>query len=229
MMDLAEVSAAIRRIIRAHRAAFQMVRNDQSKLLELAAITGYAEHYRAHDYDVTIANPPGQKSFIIKTSTRGHPWNFSRFVAVRGEEVVELHMNLMVRSAHDKGIYCVDVGVVKAGCIPSSRPAQPWECLSNESLITFAEVKKLVVYPMLLAQFVGIVHEILPKYLAVARRRRTSHPPPTLIALGTFSGNSTSIVGSYRSRKINLQIAENYDIRLARLRNSPLTSPFFAK
>lgn len=228
-MDLAEVRAAIKRVIRTHRAAFQTVANDQAKLLELAAITGYAEHYRSHDYEVSVANPAGRRSFNIKTSTRGDPWNFSRFVAVRDDDAVELHMNLKVRSAHDKGIYCVDVGVVRAGCIPQSRPTGGWECLDNASLVTFAEVKKLVVYPMLLAQFVGIVHEIKPKFLAVARRRKSSHPPPTLIALGHFSGNSTSIVGSYRARKINIQIAENYDMRLARIRGNPDTSPFFAK
>lgn len=228
-MDLAEVKAAIKRAIRAHRAAFQAVANDQAKLLELAAITGYAEHYRSHNYQVTIANPAGSRFFNIKTSTRGDPWNFSRFVAVQGDDAVELHMNLKVRSAHDQGIYCVDVGIVRAGQIPNSKPAALWECLDNRSLISFAEVKKLVVYPMLLAQFVGIVHEIKPKFLAVARRRKSAHPPPTLIALGHFSGNSTSIVSSYRTRGIHLQIAENYDMRLARVRSNPNTSPFLAK
>jgi hypothetical protein len=135
-------------------------------------------------------------------------------------------MNLMVQSAHDPGIYCVDVGIVEASAIPFEKPKIKWLCLDNESLITFAEVKKLVVYPMLLAQFLGIVHEIKPGFLSSFDLDDTAHLAPTLIALGHFSGNASSIVNNYKSRNIYVTIAENYDIRLARVRSGSINSPF---
>ena len=225
-MDLSEVSRAIRRVVRRHKVAFDAIGYDQSKLLELAATTGFAEHYKSHGFGISVVNPRGKGSFTVKTSTNGDPWNFSRIVASRGAEAYEIHMNLKVRSAHDRGVYCVDIGVLPVDLIPAAKPKSAWNCLDNKHLITFAEVKKLVIFPMLLAQFVGIVHEVKPKFLSVQRRRKSPHPPPTLIALGHYSGNSTSIVRAYRSRYIHVLIAENYDVRLARVRAVPNTSPF---
>ena len=225
-MDVVEIRQAIKRVIRYHSAAFSHIGSSQPKLLELAAITGIAEHYKSHGYNVRVVNPKGKRTFSVKTSTRGFPWNFSRIGIVKGSESAELHMNLLIRSAHDDGIYCVDVGVVHSGTIPSTRPSTAWVCLDNSNLLTFAEVKKLVVYPMLLAQFVGIVHEILPAFLHSPASIHPSHPPPILIALGHFSGNSSVIVRNYAARGIRLTIAENYDMRLARVRGGSAGSPF---
>lgn len=226
-MDLAKVQSAIKRVIRKHAQAFQAIGASQSKLLELASITGFAEHYKAQKFVVRVNNPKGKAYFAVKTSTNGDPWNFSYFSATKGDDHVELHMNLKVRSAHDLGIYCVDVGVVRAGVIPKTKPEAKWECLSNSDLASFGEAKKLVVYPMLLAQFIGIVHEIKPAYLNMPNAGAQSHPPPTLIALGHYSGNAKTIVKSYPARGILVNIAENYDVRLAKVRSAGgLTSPF---
>jgi len=226
-MDVAETKQAIRRVIRYHGEAFRAIGTSQPKLLELAAITGLAEHYRSHGFTVAIHNPKGKgRAFLIKTSTRGFPWNFSRISVVKGQESAELHMNLLIRSARDEGIYCVDVGVVRANSIPNKKPSTSWPCLENVHLLTFAEVKKLVVYPMLLAQFLGIVHEIRPEFLTSRGTLDPAHLPPILVALGHFSGNSSSIVRSYVTRGIFLTIAENYDVRLARVRGGATSSPF---
>lgn len=227
-MDLNKIQAAIKRVIRKHSEAFATIGSNQPKLLELASITGFAEHYKAHGFFVRVHNPKGKSYFAMKAGTNGDPWNFSYFSASDGIENVELHMNVKVRSAHDLGMYCVDVGVVKANAIPESKPAEKWECLPNADLVTFGEAKKLVVYPMLLAQFIGIVHEIKPGYLNYLSTSPTDHPPPTLIALGSFSGNSRAIVNAYPARNIRLNIAQNYDVRLARVRGSTAPkSPFY--
>jgi hypothetical protein len=228
-MDLSKIHAAIKRVIKKHSEAFIVIGGSQPKLLELASITGFAEHYKAHSFHVRVHNPKGKSYFAMKAGTNGDPWNFSYFSANDGIENVELHMNVKVRSAHDTGMYCVDVGVVRAGAIPREKPAAKWECLPNPDLVTFGESKKLVVYPMLLAQFIGIVHEIKPGYLNYAVAAPTDHPPPTLIALGSFSGNSRAIVNAYPGRSIKLNIAQNYDVRLARVRGSSTpTSPFYS-
>jgi hypothetical protein len=82
-MDVAEIKKAIKRVIKDHAQAFRDIGFSQPKLLELAAITGLAQHYESHGYTVTVINPKAKKSFAIKTGTRGYPWNFSRIAAVR--------------------------------------------------------------------------------------------------------------------------------------------------
>ncbi|WP_156820557.1 hypothetical protein [Thioalkalivibrio thiocyanodenitrificans] len=121
------------------------------------------------------------------------------------------------------------MGITKPGAVPSQAPRQKWEAAKNETMITFAEVKKLVVYPMLLAQFIGIVHELKPRFLNGRTPRnfiKEDHLFPALASLGNFSGNSSEIVKGYRSRNIRVTIAENFDFRLARVRGRHDLSPF---
>jgi hypothetical protein len=225
-MNIPEVQRAIKRVIKNHRDAFLQIGSNQTELLELGAITGIAEHYRSCGYSLRVSNPNGQRTFMVKKSTRGFPWDFSHIVAERNSLTVELHMNLPVRSACGKGIYCVDVGIVVGNVVPVEKPPNRWECIENQYLITFAEAKKLGVYPMLLAQFLGMVHELKPSFLQTRRGVDSSHLSPILIALKHFSENCQLIVNEYTNRRVFVTIAENYDMRLARVRSGSAATPF---
>lgn len=230
-MNIDAVQQALRDFTKKHRSTFAMVGARQSQLLELAAIVGVDLHYRSNGYNSTIQSPDSSGTFVVKTSTRGHPSKYSSIVFEKDGNVAEAHMNLLVRGARDQGIYCVDVGIVAAGVVPAKVSVkEKWICVPNEALLSFAEVKRLVVYPMLLAQFVGIVHEIRPEFLAApvpAGFGRNLHMPPTLIALGHFSGNSKLIVEAYRGRSVTICIAEDFDIRLALQRRGSTRSPLY--
>jgi len=198
--------------------------------LELGAVIGVQEHYRAGGFDIQITNPHGSSQFVVKTNAKGAPWNYSRICAVRGMHAVDIHMNLTVRGAHDDGIYCVDVGITSPGSVPGGKGKSKWLCLENKHLRSFAEVKRLVVYPMLLAQFVGIVHEIKPRFLRPPTRNgfgRGEHLPPTLIVLGHYSSNSGGIVRSYPKRNLQINVAENFDVRVAWARSEATRSPLY--
>ena len=210
---------------RYHNELYALSQNE-SKALELAGTIAVAEHYRYLGYDIRIENPESSpKTFVVKTSTRGFPWNFSKIRAEKDEEKLEIHSNLSVKGFHDDGIYCVDIGVIRENSIKPDR--KKWLRVDNDALITFGEVKKLVIYPMLLAQFIGIVHEIAPCFLADDPAGRKSEVPPILISLGNFSGNSKSIVGAYKGRKVKVYIANNFDIRLANYRAKKVSTPFY--
>lgn len=229
-MNVDVITRLLTRFARSHRTTFTEISSRQSMQLELGAVIGVQEHYRANGFEVEVINPQGSPQFVVKTSTRGAPWSYSRIRATREQYAVDIHMNLMVRSAHDDGIYCVDVGITSPDSVPSQKPRTKWLCLDNRYLRSFAEVKRLVVYPMLLAQFVGIVHEIKPRFLVPPSRRKyggRDHLPPTLIVLGHFSGNSAEIVRSYRRRNLQINIAESFDVRVAWARNEPTRSPLY--
>lgn len=235
-MNISAVQASINTFLRRHRQSFANISSNQSKALELALIVGVTAHYKSNGYNVAVVNPRRTASvFRIKTSTRGDPWNFSHIRLEQHGHVYEVHANLVVRSAHDQGKYCVDLAVVKGGAVPTETRrvrGGKWEVLDNSDLVTFGEVKKLVVYPMLLAQFIGIVHEIKPVFLYGNRLprgfRKGKHLPPVLASLGNFSSNSAVIVDAYSRRRFRVTIAENYDMRLAMLRGGR-DSPFWAR
>lgn len=191
-------------------------------------MVGVVQHYRAYGYETSIQNPTGTQEFRVKLSTRGHPADYSHVICERGNSVFELHSNLGVFGGRDSGIYCVDVAIVKPGVVPEKKSKKGSEILKNNELISFAEAKKLVIYPMLLAQFVGIVHEIQPKFL---RRNKKycladDHLHPALIALGNLTPNATDILRSFNRRKYKIVVAENFDIRLSAAARASGRSPF---
>lgn len=229
-MDVSAVQQSIRKFLKKHKQTFFTISSNQSKALELAVTVGVSEHYRSTGYTIRVVNPKKTpNTFVVKTSTRGNPWNFTHLEFERNGVVYEGHMNLMVEGAHDEGRYCVDFGLTKIGCVPEKATKEAWVAVKNGDLITFAEAKKLVVYPMLLAQFLGIVHEIRPCFIHGRNPRHfvsENHLFPVLASLGNFSGNAAKIIEGYKSRKIRVVVAENFDIRLARVRGGTQSSPF---
>jgi hypothetical protein len=189
-MDVGKVSAFVRSALKKHQAALRDIATHQTAVLELAAFVATYEHYRLAMMGVRMVHPTAG-ALTIKTTTRGHPAKFTRIEVSHGAANWEVHMNLPVRGAYGDGIFCVDVAVVKSGAVPrdtkKSGTLPKWLACANQDLISFAEVKKLVIYPMLLAQFVGIVHEILPRFLLGRRPRGfkvCKHFEPALLALG---------------------------------------------
>jgi len=229
-MNVDEVAKTLSAFVKRHQTTFANLGSRQTQILELAAVIGVSQHYAASGFEIDVENPNGVAEFVVKSGTRGHPAEYSRIVCYKDQDVVELHTNLVVRGAHDEGIYCVDVGIVTFGSVPRKRGKDKWICLENPELKSFAEVKKLVVYPMLLAQFLGIVHEIRPDFLEQPSPTGFGpgeHLPPTLISLGHFSGNSRHIADSFVKRGFGLLITVNFDMHLAWSRRDPTRSPFF--
>jgi hypothetical protein len=227
-MNANSVSNAIKLFARQHRTALDFLNARQTQLLEIGAIVGVVQHYRAYGYNTSIRNPGGTQEFRVKLSTRGHPADYSHVVCERGTTVCELHSNLSVLGGRDSGIFCVDVAIVNSGVVPTKKGKKASEPLQNNDLISFAEAKKLVIYPMLLAQFLGIVHEVTPKFLKRDKKYRlgNDHLHPALIALGSLTPNARDILRSFKRRKYKITIAELFDIRLSAAARGRNLSPF---
>jgi len=231
-MDVEVISAALKRYIDTHRAELARVPVIQSQLLELGALVLTAEHYKINGYQIRVSNLIDSK-FRVKRSSGGKPWNFSWFVATRGKHKVEIHANLPVAGFYGKdgARYVVDVAV----CKPDFLPIEPegrraWTSAGNETLVTFIEAKKLTIYPMLLAQFIGIVHEIQPRFLAGRNAPMFAagkHFSPTLVTTGPWARSCEQIYTEFGSRKFRVLVVPNLDVVLAGLGSGTIvTSPF---
>jgi hypothetical protein len=219
---------ALARFFKRHRSALEMVPSRESQLLELASLMATVEHYRQQGYDVAPRNTPRGR-LRIKVSASGYPWNFSYFSAHGKGSDVELHVNLAVRGAspRDPGYYVVDIAVVKTGRVPTTR-SEDWTGVANDALVTFVEAKKLVIYPMLLAHFVGIAHELTPRFLRRHTPPEGSPDPhffPTLLATGYFTDNARAVVESYPARRYWLNVVPDMDARISAIAAGRLAAP----
>lgn len=228
-VDLDKLERSLKSFLKRHRAQFDRVGKRQSQMLEVGALAACAEHYRAAGYDVTPANLMKDGSFRVLISANGLPWNFSRFdvTDADGQLVCEIHANLKTGSAYQKddGVFVVDVGVVRPGAVPQER-VDGWRSIPNEGLVTFIEVKALVVYPMLVAQFIGITHELAPQFVLPGRRvplrfRENGHFHPTLACLGNVAGITKGVVDHLPARKIWVNVVDSFGVRLGLTLNPP--------
>lgn len=229
-MNVAEIETAMKNFIAKHSMQFKDLALRETALLELGALTMASEHYRLKGYVVTVENPKNGL-FAAKLSSAGHPFNFSWFRCELDGNVFEIHSNLAVEGAHKDGArYVVDVAIVNGDtAVPKTKPKIPWDKLENESLSTFVEVKKLIVYPMLLAQFVGIVHEISPQSLKKSKSTSapSDHFPPSLISLGYLQGTSAKVLNGFVKRKYRICVIHNFHTHLSAMKNGTCTeSPF---
>jgi hypothetical protein len=220
-LDTDKLTKALGAFIGSHKTQFSKIGQRDSQILELGALTVAAKHYETKGYTVSAQNLQA-KEFRVKTGSRGHPWNFSWFLAVRDGLAIEIHGNLAVQGAYrkDDARYVVDVAVAPAGVVPRSKPSSVWNQISNQDLITFMEAKALVVYPMLVAQFIGIVHEIQPRFLTGRRApgfRAAGHFDPSLISIGYFQGVTKGIVDAFGSRGFRIKVLAHFDSAIAAL------------
>jgi hypothetical protein len=219
-LDSAKIRSSLRTFIRRHRKSFHSLAQRDTALLEMGALVLASEHYRLEGYAVTTQNTRGNV-FKVKLSARGDPFNFSWFECERDDDRFEIHSNLAVSGAYDdQSVYVVDVAVTKADRVPKAKPKKKWVSLANKDLITFAEVKKLVIYPMLLAQFVGIVHEIKPTFLGAlpALFRKQGHFKPALVSIGYLKGTSQKILDGFKRRNFRIVVIPGFDAHLGSLR-----------
>lgn len=229
-MDDTRIRQSLRQFIRRHRTNFQYLPTIQSQLLELGALVITVEHYRLAGYGVAPTNLI-QGRFKVKRSSAGYPWRFSWFTIERGAQRFEVHTNLKVAGAHgDDASYVLDVAVCRPDRVPTARPANAWSRLRNEELITWVEAKKLVVYPMLLAQFIGIVHEVSPRFLAGRLPwgfARDHHFAPTLVTTGHLAAGSRDVCRGFVRRNFRIVVVPDLDVSLAELQHGPAArSPF---
>lgn len=225
------MTQAVQGFVATHQVALHSVANKQSQLLELGALMLVGEHYRRNGYQVSPERLVEGK-LRVKLTSRGYPWNFSFLAATDAEASVEIHSNLAVHSTHGAayGTYVLDVAVMHDGSVPNA-PVAGYTAASNDDLVTLGEVKRLVVFPMLLAHFVGIVHELLPSFVHTGKRpygfAKQRHFLPALMTLGYLHGTCAAVQDGFNARKYLLGVIPSIDLRLTQLADdADAASPF---
>jgi hypothetical protein len=212
-----------------HKSRFNRLARRDSQILEVGALCITTRHYEAMGYGVSVEKKKNG-AFRVNTNARGRPWNFSHFRVTRGNEAFEIYANLAVQGAYgiDGAQYVTDVAVVKPDVVPRKKPQAAWRGTKNSDVLTFLEAKAIVIYPMLVAQFIGIVHEIKPAFLGARRPRgflKSGHFDPTLVSLGYVHGISAGIVDAFRERNYHIGVVGHFDAAIRRVAAGDFTSP----
>jgi hypothetical protein len=212
-----------------HKTAIQNVTKSHNNIFEVSCFVLIAQYYEHIGYYLQIKNPVDGK-FRFRYSTNGFPWRYSYLVACTKEDdqpVFEIWHNQKVagwwltdEKENDTPLFALDIAVIKPGALPANlnfdakgKGERVW--VKKDDLITFGEAKNLVGYPMLIAQFLGIVHEIKPSFLHehisnVPREfYEHRHLPPSLLTSGNMLSGALRVIKSFEDRQIEIIIIDN--------------------
>lgn len=233
-IDFNQVSQQITDFLKRHKSSLHEIVKHNTNVFEAFCFILFVQYYETAGYQLEPKNLLDGK-FRFKYNTRGYPWNYSYFAAVSSESkegesqvLFEIRHNQQVSGAwveigEEDGIappmFALDVAVIKAESLPQLEQGQKrnnenyW--VDNAHLITFAEAKKLTAYPMLLAQFLGIVHEVKPEFLRSDSREITDtdsddqHPHPILFTSNHLSSGTAKVLESFEARELRMMVVEN--------------------
>ena len=217
-----------------HKSSMYEIATHGTNVFEAFCFVIVVRHYEMAGYELKPENLLDGK-FRFKYNTRGYPWNYSYFIVSSKEReaendsgLFEIRHNLKVSGAWvgaetdndtDPPMFALDVAVIESDSLPNLKMGQKrngekyW--VDNMDLITFGEAKKLTAYPMLLAQFLGIVHEIKPEFLNTEERENLKtildqkHPPPLLLTSNHLTWGTKQVLKSFQDRDLLIRVVED--------------------
>lgn len=186
-VDLNNLVASLGAYLQQHRQTLSTAFSTYAQRFEAYCFMHEVQRLNSANLNPQLRNPGNGNRVVLKFNTRGKPsrYSFCEF-SIRGE-TIELRHNLKVRSAHagplglhnpEPGFY-LDLSFIRANSIV----ADDW--VEAHNLFTFAECKHMPAFPELIAGFLGMVHEVMPRYVLSPRRAtgftRRALRPPTLM------------------------------------------------
>lgn len=189
-----------------------------AQMFEVLCFVSYIKHYQNCGYKLVPKNLYNN-SFRFKHSTKGYPWNFSFFVAMKDDkEIFEVRHNLTVAGKWRTGtsydaLFALDVAVIEVNSVPSSEQnGKRRYHVENRALITFGEAKRMKPYPTLLAHFIGLVHEVSPQFLdnkdIIPKFFSEEHPNPTLFTNSEFTFGTKNVMETFNNRRFRVNVLE---------------------
>lgn len=181
-----------------------------SQFFEVGTLLAVYKYYKHLGYITKIHDIRGV--FRCKLTTRGYPADYSYVTAQDPSvpsQIFAIYQNVPIQTSSIAHAHlCVDVAVLRRP-LNKARPRN-WKFVSNSQMLTWVECKYLEIYPMMVAHFIGIIHELSPGHLSGAS---TSHPhlQPTLVSKGSLSPNLQLIINSFQSRNITANVRVPFD------------------
>lgn len=184
-----------------------------NQTFEAFALAQTIKWYMARGWKVSCKNPKGGQ-FKLKFSTRGKPVNFSYFILKDKKQTIHIRHQLRVGIRHNvtsSANINLDVAVYNETDL--SKYALD-EFLPNSELLSFGEAKHMSAYAELMANFVGLVHELKPEKLDNIRNSNgfvpSDHIPPFMIVSGILYPTAKELKNSIIDRGYDIDVYDYY-------------------
>lgn len=213
-IDQTEIKKALSEFFEGHRDDIDSFGRTVNQTFEAFVFAATISRFLQDGWSVEFRHPrtagpaPESQTLRLKFSTRGQPNNYSYAVCRRGDDEVHIRHQLRVATKfhtdelkHPANV-CLDVAVIKSTDLQGYRTD---DYVANEKLITFGEAKHMTAFAELVANFVGLVHEMQPERLQ-ATDASADKLPPFLYVSGFLNRTARGVEESLRNRKYDIEI-----------------------
>lgn len=171
--------------------------------------------YSKNSWKVEFKHPSSNSNIVrLKYSTRGRPSLYTYALCTKQDEKVQVRHSLRVATRYHRPEFIhpanvvLDVAVISDIDLSNHKTD---EHVNNSNLITFGEAKHMAAFAELIANFIGLVHEISPDVVKPIRPyigplECREHPAPFLYVSGHLNPTAQGIVESIRDRGFDMDV-----------------------
>ncbi|HPT72842.1 MAG TPA: hypothetical protein PLE74_11255 [Candidatus Cloacimonadota bacterium] len=213
MFDQAQTQKDLLDFFGAYHAELESFGRYVNQTFEAYALAQTIKWYLVRNWKVSCVNPKGGQ-FKLKFNTRGKPVNYSYFILKHNRQTIHIRHQFRVGIRHNNTSSAninLDVAVYKKTDLTKYLEG---DFLPNQQLISFGEAKHMSAYAELMANFIGMVHELMPENLNNVRNKDGFLPaeniPPFMIVSGILFHTAKELKSSIIDRGYDIDI---YDYR----------------
>ena len=187
-----------------------------NQVFEAFVFASVATWYRERGWRIEFVHPKRASGtqLRLKFSTRGRPENFSFVRCTKSDTEVHIRHQIRVATKHHmegqrfRANIVLDVAVLipKDVALMSSD-----DHMDNCDLVSFGEAKHMSAFAELVANFIGLVHELQPTRLKRIRRGASQttdgeHPSPFLFVSGFLFHTAHGLMETIKRRGYDIDI-----------------------
>jgi hypothetical protein len=171
--------------------------------------------YSQNNWTVDFKHPnPNSNVVKLKFSTRGRPSQYTYVICTKQNKKIQIRHSLRVATCYHRPEFSYPANVVLDVAVISDTNLSNHKTddhVENSCLVTFGEAKHMSAFAELIANFIGLVHEISPHVVAPVRPyigpiEHREHPAPFLYVSGHLNRTAQGIVESIRYRGYDIDV-----------------------
>ena len=171
--------------------------------------------YKTRKWNVSLISPKGYRNSVrLKFNTRGRPDAYTYVRCERNGTRIQIRHALRVATKSHLRDQWPPANVVLDVAVIKDKNLSDFESDSfvpNKALVTFGEAKHMSAFAELIANFLGLVHEMLPRKLRTnsATAKRPVHPRPFLYVSGYLYRTAQGMRLTIKRRRLAVEIHDH--------------------
>ncbi len=189
--------------------------NTVNQTFEAYVFASVVNWYRRDGWKVEFKHPGPTTQYVkLKFNTRGRPSQYTYALCTKDTKAVQVRHAIRVATKHHRSEQLPAANVVLDVAVIQDQNLSGLatdDHIDNTTLITFGEAKHMSAFAELIANFIGLVHEMKPEALCTVRpyigpMPLREHTAPFLYVSGNLYPTAQGLVDTIRYRGYDIDV-----------------------